>query len=106
MIDFLENLESKLQRQENAALEAAIRNETLDSEIQCYLEEYNVSEEQLSHFISKKENFTDQNWQDLQNAKKEIEAKLQLELNTITNPLRLKKAYKERNVAQHWLFVR
>src|SRR5688500_15975390 len=83
MIDFLENLEAKLIRQEKALTEECIRNETLDKEVKSYLEEYNVTEQQLSHFITHRDNFSEQNWKDLQIAKKEIEAKLQTELQAI-----------------------
>ncbi|KAF3363285.1 Ankyrin family protein [Chlamydiales bacterium STE3] len=106
MIDFLENLEDRLQRQEKILSEELIRNESLDVEIADYLTEYRVSEEQLTQFVSQKQHFSEENWQDLQKFKIEMENKLTQSLDNIANPLKLKKAYKDRVVPPQWLFVR
>lgn len=104
--DFFEDLETKMQRQEKAIAESQIANENLDLEIETYLSDYNVTPIQLSQFIANKEHFSEENWEELQNKKKQLDEKLQRDLENIANPLKLKKAYKQRKVETHWLFVR
>lgn len=107
MIDFLENLENKLQRQENMLAEQTLRNECLDIEIADYLDAFNVTEQQLSILLTQKEAFTERNWEDLQRFKQEMDQKLSRALENSTPPQRLKKIYNERSViAPYWLHVR
>ncbi|MGK5594751.1 MAG: hypothetical protein ACSNEK_05255 [Parachlamydiaceae bacterium] len=107
MIDSLENLENKLQRQENMLAEQTLRNERLDTEIADYLEAFNVTEQQLSTLLTQKEAFTEQNWEDLQKFKQEMDQKLSRALENSTPPQKLKKIYNERSViAPYWLHVR
>lgn len=104
--DFFEDLETKMQRQEKALAEVLISNENLDLEVEAYFSGYNVTPGQLSQFISNKEHFSEENWDALQERKKQLDEKLQRDLENIANPLKLKKAYKQRKVETHWLFVR
>ena len=101
-----EDLEQKMARQEKALKELQLRNENLDGEIQDYLDGHQVNTDNLSKYIAEKSNFGEANWEELQKRKSQIDQKLNRELENISNPLRLKKAYKQRNVQQHWLFVR
>lgn len=102
----IEELESKLHRQLKACSEAEIQNEHLNEEIHSYFEEYSIEPKQLSAFISQKEHFCEQNWEQLQQEKKKLEDRLERDLKNIANPFRLKKVYKQRKVENHWLFVR
>lgn len=86
--------------------ELEIRNTKLDRDAVDLLTELKVSAEQLSQYIDDKENFSKKNWEQLQKKKSEIEQKLDTELNSVRNPLKTKETLKERNVNQHWLFVR
>lgn len=86
--------------------ELQIRNGKLDSDSTDLLTELKVTSDQLSQFIVKKENFTEKNWEQLQERKKEIEEKLATDLSCVRDPQKSKKALQERNVGSHWLFVR
>jgi len=101
-----EDSENKLLQQEKTLNELLLRIERLDEEIEDYLGGHQVNTEQLSRFVSEKANFGEANWNEMQKRKLEQDQKLKCELENISNPLRLKKAYKQRQVQPHWLFVR
>jgi len=100
------DLDKILEDKNIKAKELTIRNENLDRETKALLEELKVSPEQLTTFIEDKENFTEENWKELQIEREKLEQKLQTEIKSIRNPLEVKKAYSERKVDQHWLFVK
>lgn len=103
---FQDTAEEKLKVNEKKMRELAIRLEKLDSDISAFLEELNVTPEQLTSFVSNKDNFTDSNWIDLQAEKKKLDEKLNTELKNIRNPLKSKKNLASLNVSQHWLYVK
>ncbi len=86
--------------------ELAIRHEKLDNDISDFLTELDVTPEQLSAFISKKENFTEENWEVLQKRKKSLDEKLEVELKNVRDPKKAKKALASLNVQRHWMFVK
>lgn len=99
-------LEKAIQKNELAIQELAIQIDSVASQVDAFLTELNITAEQISAFIENKDNFTEENWNTLLQQKQELEAKLKRELANIKNPLKTKKTYSERNVQQHWLFVR
>lgn len=101
-----DQLENRLAELERKILETELQNESLDREIQTLLSEYNVLPEQLSLYVSNKENFTEKNWNELLAEKKQLDDKLTRTLDNLVSPKKRKKAQKERNVQPHWLFVR
>jgi len=101
-----EELEKRLQKNALAIEELAIRIEAHNRQIDELLNTLNVSPEQLSTFIEKKEHFTAENWKALQELDQALEEKLKRELDNIHNPLKTKKTQAERNIQPHWLFVR
>ena len=70
------------------------------------LQEFNVTPEQLTQFVEKQENFTPENWDQLQAQKKELDQKLDRELKNIKNPLKTKKSYKSKVIDNRWLYVK
>lgn len=100
------DLEQILEDKNKKIQELSIRNESLDRETRKLLEELKVTPEQLTAFVSKKENFTENNWQELQKEKDKLDRKLETEISSIRNPNAVKKAYKSRKVDPRWLFVR
>lgn len=100
-----DNIEEKINLNKKKIREMDIRHERLDSDIEAFLEELEVTPEKLTSFISNKENFTEENWQTLQDQKKQLDEKLNLSLN-IRNPLQTKKALASLNVGSHWLHVK
>lgn len=103
---FKDSAEEKLTINEKKIQELAIRLEKLDLDINGFLKEMEVTPEQLTTFISQKENFTEDNWKELQEQKKKLDEKLDLELRNIRNPLKTKSALASLNVGRHWLHVR
>lgn len=101
-----DNIEEKLNVNEKKIRELAIRHEKLDSDISSFLVDLEVTPEQLTAFISKQENFTEDNWQELQKQKQQLDEKLDVELKNVRNPLKSKKALASLHVARHWLHVR
>lgn len=99
-------IDEKFEKTQKKMQELEIRNTKLDRDAVDLLTELKVSAEQLSQYIDDKENFSKKNWEQLQKKKSEIEQKLDTELNSVRNPLKTKETLKERNVNQHWLFVR
>ena len=98
--------EEQLKTNEKKIRELAIRLESLDKDTHSFLQELEVTPEQLTSFVSRKENFTEDNWESLQQQKKKLDEKLDIEIKNIRDPLKSKKALQSLNIAQHWLHVR
>lgn len=105
-MNYEDELENKIEKFERSFNELTIRFENQNKLVNDLLEELNVTPEQLSEFIKKKENFTEENWEELEKQTKLLEQRLLLELANISNPTKRKKTYAERNIQPHWLFVR
>lgn len=101
-----DNFEEKLVHNEIKMRELDIRHEKLDHDISNFFEELQVTPEQLTAFISTKDNFTEENWQELQKQKKQLDEKLDIELKNVRNPLKSKKALASLNVGRNWLHVK
>lgn len=105
-MDTIDNLEKTIQKNELAIKELTISIESLSNQVDQLLQELNVSSEQLTAFIENKNNFSEENWRDLIKMRQDLEEKLLRELANIKNPQKTKKAFAERKVQPHWLFVR
>lgn len=102
-----ETLEDKIQRTERKLLELSLMLKRLDGEYQRLLEEMSFTPKQLKDYVENPENFDPPIWEHLQNEKKMLDEKLNLELNNISDLMHTKKTLAERGkVQQHWLFVR
>lgn len=99
-------LENSVEKKEKQLRELAISIEALDMQVAEMMAELKVTRKQLSMFLSNPENFTPENWEELQKQKKNLELKLQRDLAQIRNPKEAEKKLKQSNVAPHWLFVR
>jgi hypothetical protein len=100
------DLEKSIEDEQRKINELIIRNENLDLETDTFLKNLKVTPEQLSLFMANKDNFTEENWERLQQEKEKREMKLETEIKNIRNPLKVKKTYSERKIENHWLFVR
>ncbi len=101
-----DNIEEKLHINEKKIRELDIRFETLENDISKFLQELDVTPEQLTAFISQKDNFTQENWEELQKQKKQLDEKLEVELKNVRDPKKAKKAFASLNVGNHWLYVK
>lgn len=99
-------LEAHIQKNALAIEELSIRIEALNRDVSELLNQLNVSSDQLTTFIEKKENFSEENWNTLLEQRKALDEKLLRELLNVTNPKKTKEAYKKMLVQPHWLFVR
>lgn len=99
-------LEARIQKNALAIEELSIKIEALDRNVNALFNEMQVSPEQLAAFVGNKDNFTEEGWNALLKHRKDLDEKLMRELLNVRNPKNIKKAYAERNVQTHWLFVR
>jgi len=97
---------STLDKKHLELMELMLRHENLNRQTEEFLNELKVSPEQLTTYLENKEHFTEKTWNELQKERTKIEEKTQTELNSIRNPLQIKKAYSEKNIARHWIPVR
>lgn len=104
--DSQQRLEQTLAKNDLLMQELIIRLDSLDREIKALLAELNITPEKLTAFISNKENFTDDNWTELQKQRKLLDEKLNKELSNIRDPRKVKKTQMDRHVQNHWLFVK
>lgn len=100
-----DDLEKKIEKHEFAFQELLIKVDALNQQVDDLFSELNVTPEQVTAFISNKENFTEENWQTIMEEKQKLESKLKMELSNIRNPRKNQETYSKR-VVQHWLFVR
>lgn len=78
------------------------QNNQLDNEIAQFLEEHQLTPEKLTLYLSKKETFSEETWELLQQERKKLDSKLERELSLIKR----KKATGLNQVQQHWIPVR
>jgi hypothetical protein len=102
-----EKLEDKIHKTERKLNELSIILKRLDREYQELLKELSSTPEQLKEYVANPDHFDPPIWEQLQNEKKIWDEKLNLELNSVPDPLKTKKTVSERaSIQQHWLFVR
>ncbi len=101
------NLEGKLIKSELNLRELTIRMEKLDREYESVLGQSGLSFEQIQNYIENPDNFSQPIWQRMELEKKKLSEKLDLALQSIKDPSKLKKTFDERRSIQpHWIFVR
>lgn len=104
---FEQKLEDKITTTQRKLKELSIKMEKLDHDYNKLLKELELTPEQLKNYIENPENFTQPIWEQLQNEKKMLDEKLNLELSRASDPNKTKQAYSEKGtIQQHWLFVR
>lgn len=103
---FFDKREDKATQHEKLIQELSIRMEQLDREIDTLLKELKVTPDQLSTFIQEKDNFTEENWSQLQEQRRKLDEKLLCELKNVSDPLKTKKNYEGRVIGSNWIHVR
>lgn len=101
-----DNLENQIVKNEKKIKELSIQMETLDKEVGELLNELDITPEQLTQFIQNPENFSEKTWEDLQRQRKNLDEKLQRDLNNVSNPKKTKNTYKKFRVPPNWIPVR
>lgn len=102
-----ETTEEKLQIMDRKLKEFSIALECVQDEYQRLLKDLDLTHEQAKAHIENPHHFESHVWEKLQEEKKKLDEKLDLELKNTPQILKTKKTTKERaNIQQHWMFVR
>lgn len=102
-----DKLAHEIQQNHSKIQELELRLENISREESEFLNQLNVSLQQLVSFASEKGNFTESNWEELANQKKKLEEKLQIQLSSIKDPRKTKLSYSGlQSVQRHWIHVR
>ena len=81
--------------------------ECLQEEFHQFLKEIELTPEQLNTFIENEEHFPPAIREEMEQAKKKLDEKLELELNHLSCPLEKKTSLEtQAPIQKHWLFVR
>lgn len=102
----MRKLEQTLSDHEKKWKEMQIQNESLDQEIAALLNHCNVTEKQLTTYVSSPEYFTEAQWETINAEKKKIDDVFAEKLACIPDIAKKKQRQLERNVAPHWVLVR
>jgi hypothetical protein len=103
---FSQDPENYSNKNEALLRELMHRSKELEAVEEKLFQELNVTPEQISAFIEKSDNFTPDNWNQIQEQKKQLNEKLERDLKNIKNPLKTKKSYQNRIVDNRWLYVK
>jgi len=99
-------LENLLQQQKIKIDALLISLEAEERALKRLWDEVGSSPETLSNYLDEKENFSEEQWEELQKQKTALLTKLEKNLSFIRNPVQAKKSFEDLNVKAHWLFVR
>ncbi len=107
---FFNNKDQKLDhdvlKNQLAFQELLLQMDGINQEIDGLLKELNVTRHQLEAFLSNPDNFTSDNWVELQKQRQILEEKLKCEIANVRDPRKTKQAQSNRRVEQHWLYVK
>jgi len=103
---FFDTLEQNKMRLDKKIKEICIQTEKLDKDIKNYFKENDINPVEVALYLENKENFTDEEWEFIQETRKKLDENLNLNLANIKDPRKAKKSYNDRLVAPHWLYVR
>ncbi|MBA3957358.1 MAG: hypothetical protein H0X51_03040 [Parachlamydiaceae bacterium] len=99
--------ESLILQNQNKINQLQIHLDNQAREEDQFLKDLNISLEQLSTFIENSSNFTEENWQQLNQHKQLLNDKLKARLETIRNPKDVKRNYASlQGIDRHWIHVR
>lgn len=101
-----ESIENNLKALEAKIKALSFQMKNVDEEVETFFEEVEVNLEKLATYSSDKENFSDETWKKLSDYKQQLDDKLKVELDNISNPLKIKRARSSLQVQRHWLYVR
>jgi len=103
---FFESKEDKMRSLDKKMREINILMEKIDQDIETLFFENNINPVEVAERLSKRENFSDEEWLNYQEARRIVKEELKIDIDSIKNPERAKKSYNDRFVQPHWLYVR
>lgn len=100
-------LEAKINRADKKMRELTLNIQRLSREYEKFLDDLDLTPEQLKIFVESPDSFSEQIRETLEIEKKKMGERLNLQLNNVRNANATQKTFSERGtVQQHWLFVR
>ncbi len=100
-------IDEKIEQHEKKIKELSIQTETLEREFSQLLADLNVTRDQLRVYVENKSHFSDTDWEEMEKRKQELDQKLLLQLRSIVDPLKSRKALQgQKDIKPQWLFVK
>lgn len=81
------------------------RDKEVSEQIMRLFEDLQFTPEQLENYLSNRENFTAEEWEFMEVRRREMEEKLERDLENIPNPEKTKEAYKLRRQTSNWIQI-
>lgn len=103
---FFDTIEQKSKSLERKIKDICHEVEKLDKDILHFFADRGINPIEVSEYIENKENFSDHEWDEMQQVRAKLDEKLSLDLKNIRDPRKAKQAYNDRHVRPHWIFVR
>lgn len=101
-----DTLEQKTLRNSRKLKEMSLLVEKLDRDVEQLFKERNIDPLQVTQFLAEKENFSESEWVEIQEANRALNKELEVALQNIRDPRKAQKAQSDRHVQPHWLYVR
>lgn len=98
--------ENRNQFSESKIQEIEVEVNKLEHDVKELYELMGVTAEQLTAYLENKNNFSDEEWNEIHQIKQQLDEKLNRSQNNIRNPLKVKRAYNDLHVRRNWLFVK
>jgi DNA repair exonuclease SbcCD ATPase subunit len=99
-----DELEDQIDSNEKKLKALLARLEEVDQEVDQLFTDLDVLPEQIQSFIENKENFTEDNWAEIQ---RQLAEQKTLATETVVDKTRVRQVYKERSqIRPNWMFVR
>lgn len=102
---FFHNNELKHKRNEETLKNLLAEFEQLKKQTDQLFNDLNICPDQFSKHLENSDNFTQEDWEKLQDHKIKLDQKLDLASHQV-DPLKVSKTRTEMRAAQNWLFVR
>lgn len=92
---------------ERKVKEIALGLERLEKQYQHFLHELGLTHEQLTAYVENSDNFSPETLQELQETKQKLDEKLNLKLESISDPTKVaQKRNDQGQIQRNWIFVR
>lgn len=95
---------TSIHKNEKKEKELLLKNEAIDREVKALFP--NDVLDKAANFTLNKDNFSEEEWNKLDEERKKLDLQLRREIDNIVSPQDKEKKQKERNVSPNWLFVR
>lgn len=91
MISLFNNSENETNKIENKTKQLHSLIAQQNKNIESFFEEHAIDPEEIANYLSKEENFTKEEWAEIQKENKVFEENLQRDMANIPNPIEFKK---------------